>query len=326
MDRRIFLTGVSALLAAPLAAEAQQAGKVYRLGILSPGGRPSPGTSSGHLHLIEVLRELGYVEGQNLVVERRYAEGKNDQLPGLARELVRTPVDVIVAATTTAVEAAKDATKTIPIVMGFAIDPVGRGFVTSLGRPGGNITGVSYSVGPEIHQKRLELIKEAVPRAVRIAVLAGGDTPQSTRQETQKAASSLGVKLIVVEVQGAEYERAFATMVAERADALAVLGSPSLNTDRRRIIELAARHRLPAIYEWREHAEDGGLMAYGASNRDLNRRVAAFVDRIFKGANPATLPVEQPTVFELVVNLRTAKALGLTIPSSVLRRADHVIE
>jgi len=322
MDRRSFLTGVSALLAAPLAAEAQQAGRIYRLGILSSGGLPPP---PEHLRFIEVLRELGYVEGQNLVVERRYAEGKTDRLPGLARELVRIPVDVIVPVSV-AVDAAKDATKTIPIVMALAINPVGRGVVSSLARPGGNITGVSYEVGPGIVSKRLELLKEAVPRAARIAGLAGGDTSQTHRQETQKAASSLGVKLIIVEVRGAEYERAFATMVAERADALAVMGSPTLNTDRRRIIELAARHRLPAIYEWREHAEEGGLMAYGASLRDLYRRVAAFVDRIFKGANPATLPVEQPTVFELAVNLRAAKALALTIPSSVLRRADHIIE
>jgi len=325
MDRRSFLTGVSAWLAAPLAAEAQQAGKVYRLGILSPSAPPRPGEYSGRFHLIEVLRELGYVEGQNLVVERRYAEGQTDQLPGLARELVRIPVDVIVAVSV-AVGVAKDATKTIPIVMGFAIDPVGRGFVSSLARPGGNITGVSYSVGPEIAQKRLELLKEAVPRAARIAALAGRDTGQIARQETQKAAASLGVKLILVEVRSGEYERAFATMAAERADALAVMGSTILNADRRRIIELAARHRLPAIYEWREHTEEGGLMSYGASNRDLYGRVATFVDRIFKGANPATLPVEQPTVFELVVNLRAAKALALTIPSSVLLRADHVIE
>jgi putative ABC transport system substrate-binding protein len=319
MDRRIFLTGLSALLAAPLAAEAQQAGKVYRLGILSPGGLPAP---SGHLQIVETLRERGYVEGQNLVVERRYAEGKTDRLPGLAQELVRIPVDVILAVGGTAIDVARDATKTIPIVMGFGSE----GFVSSLARPGGNITGVSYSVGPEIAQKRLGLLKEAVPRAARIAGLASGDTLQSWRQETQKAASSLGVKLIVVEVLGREYERAFATMVAERADALAVMPSPTLNTDRRRIIELAARHRLPAIYEWREHVEEGGLMAYGANGRDLYRRVAAFVDRIFKGANPATLPVEQPTVFELAVNLRAAKALALTIPSSVLRRADHIIE
>jgi putative ABC transport system substrate-binding protein len=214
--------------------------------------------------------------------------------------------------------------------MGFG----GPGFVSSLARPDGNITGVSYSAGPEIYQKRLQLLREAVPRAARIAGLASMDTAQITRigvgsveqQETQKAASSLGVKLIVVEVRGAEYERAFATMVAERADALVVMSSSILNADRRRIIELAARHRLPASYEWRESVEEGGLMAYGASNRALYRRVASFVDRIFKGAIPAELPVEQPTVFELVINLKTAKALGLTIPPSLLQRADQVIE
>jgi putative tryptophan/tyrosine transport system substrate-binding protein len=312
------------MLAAPITVEAQT-GKVYRLGILVPGGRPPPGTSSGIGDLIEELRELGYVEGRNLVVERRFAEGRTHRLPGLAGELVHIPVDVVVAVATAA-ESAKDATKTIPIVMGFATDPVGRGLVSSLARPGGNITGVTYSVGPEIGQKRLALLKEAVPRAVRIAGLADADTTQSMRQETQKAASSLGVQLISVEVRAREYERAFATMVAERADAVAVMGSSILNVDRRRIIELAARHRLPAIYEWREHTEEGGLMAFGASRRGLYRRVATFVDRIFKGANPATLPVEQPTIFELAVNLKTAKALGLTVPQSLLLRADHIIE
>ncbi len=324
MDRRGFL-GALALLAVPPATEAQLAGKVYRVGILSPGGRPLHDAVAGHVVLIEVLRELGYVEGHNLGVERRYAEGKTDRLPAMARELVRVPVDVIVAVSS-AVEVAQDATKTIPIVMGFASNPVGRGFVSSLARPGGNITGVSYSVGPEINHKRLELLKEAVPRAARIAGLAGRDTSQSHRQATQKAASSLGVNLIVVEARGAEYERAFATMMAARADAVAVMGSSILNTDRRRIIELAARHRLPAIYEWREHAEEGGLMAYGASVRDLYRRVAHFVDRIFKGASPAELPVEQPTAFELAVNLKTAKTLGLVLPPSLLARASQVIE
>jgi putative ABC transport system substrate-binding protein len=323
--RRFLLTSLSSAVAGPLAAGAQQAGKVYRLGILSPAGLP-PRRASSHLHIIDVLREVGYVEGQTLLVERRYADGKFDRLPGLARELVQTKVDVIVAVGA-AVGAAKDATKTIPIVMGIVADPVGSGYVTSLSRPGGNVTGVTYSVGTEIHQKRLALLKEAVPRAARIAGLAGKDTGPPSRQATQHAASSLGVKLIVVEVRGAEYEGAFATIVAERAEALAVMGSTILNIDRKRIIELAARHRLPAIYEWPEHAEeDGGLMAYGASVRDLYRRVAGFVNRIFKGANPAELPVEQPTVFELVINLKTANALGLTIPPSLLARADQVIQ
>jgi putative ABC transport system substrate-binding protein len=321
IDRRTFISGISVgLFAAPRAIEAQPVGKVYRLGFLSPGGQPPAGTSGGYIE--KMLRELGYVEGQNLVVERRYAEGKTDRLPGLARELVGIPVDGIVAVSDTAIDAAKDATKTIPLIMGFG----GPRFVSSLARPGGNITGVSYSVGPEIHQKRLELLKEAVPRAVQIAGLAGGDTTQVTREETRKAASILGLKLNVVEVRGGEYERAFATIIAKRADALAVMSSPSFYAARRRIIELAARHRLPAIYEWPEQAEEGGLMSYGASIRELYRRVAIFVDRIFKGAKPADLPVEQPTKFELVINLKTAKALGLTIPPLLLQRADQVIQ
>jgi ABC-type uncharacterized transport system substrate-binding protein len=318
---------MATVLAAPRVAEAQQAEKVYRLGILSPGSPTPPGTYSGTLHVIEVLRELGYVAGRNLEVEGRYAEGRADRLLGLARELVQLRADVILTIGP-ADEAAKEATKTIPIVMGLSSDPVARGLVASLARPGGNITGVSYSEGPEIAAKRLELIKEAVPRAGRIAVLGEGDSFQSQRQArqvTQKAASSLGVKLVDVNAQGANYSQAFRTMVAERAGAL-VLGSVKLNADRNRIIELAARHRLPAIYEWREHVEEGGLMAYGASNRGLFRRVASFVDRIFKGVNPAELPIEQPTVFELVINLKTAKALGLTFPPSLLARADQVIE
>jgi putative ABC transport system substrate-binding protein len=321
--RRTFLTGSFAVLAVPLVAQSQQK-KVYRLGILSPGGPPAPRAMS-HLHIIEVLRELGYAEGRNLVIDRRYADGQIDRLPELARELVAVPMDVIVAIGS-AVDAAKSATRTVPIVMGIGADPVERGNVASLARPGGNITGVTYSVGPEISQKRLELLREAVPRAVRIAALAGRDTGPRMKRETQKAAAALGVQVFTVEVRGTEYERAFATIVAERADALAVLPSPTLNVDRRRIIELAARHRLPAIYEWSGHAEEGGLMTYGANARDLFRRVAIFVDRIFKGAEAASMPVEQPTVFDLMINLKTAKALGLTIPRSLLLRADQAIE
>ncbi len=217
-------------------------------------------------------------------------------------------------------------TKTIPIVMGFATDPVGRGFVASLGRPGGNITGVAYAEGPEIAAKRLELIGETVPRVARIAVLGAGDSSPSIRHATQKAASSLQVKLIAVDIRGDDYDGAFGAMMAERPRALVVLGSAILNANRKRIIALAAQHRLPAIYEWREHVEEGGLMAYGASIRGLQRNVATFVDRIFKGADPATIPVELPTTFELTINLKTAKALGLAIPPALLQRADQVIE
>jgi putative ABC transport system substrate-binding protein len=322
IDRRTFVYGLGAgILTAPLATEAQQTGRVYRLGALSPA-------RFGSLAVILVsLRELGYVEGQNLVVEQRSADGQLDKLPQLARELAQLRPDVIVASSAGAIEAARDATRTIPIVMGFTTDPVGLGFVTSLARPGGNITGVSYSAGPEIAGKRLELIREAVPRAGRIAVLSTRETAsQSQVQEARNAASRLGVELVVAEVRGDDYDRAFAAMTAKQPGALFVLGSPILNRDRKRIIALAAKHRLPAIYEWREHVDEGGLMAYGSDISALYRRVATYVDRIFKGANPADLPVEQPTKLELVINMRTAKALGLTIPPSLLLRADQVIE
>ena len=271
------------------------------------------------------LGELGYVEGQNLLVERRFAGGKTDRLPRLARELVQLRVDVIVAVSNEAIQATKDATNTIPIVM-IGGSVVARGFVASLAQPGGNITGVVMTE-TTLAAKRLELLKEAAPRAVRIAILAASEEDHETQlREAKEAAASLGVTLIVVEVRGGDYGSAFAKMVSERAQALFVFSSPLLNRDRRRIIELAARHRLPAIYQWREHAEEGGLMAYGSNLSELSRRMAAYVDRILKGARPADLAVEQPTVYELVVNLKTAKTLGLTIPPSVLARADQVIQ
>jgi putative ABC transport system substrate-binding protein len=306
-----------ALLAAPLAVEAQPAGKVYRLGILSPAAPQPSGMYDGRRDLIEVLRELGYVEGRNLDVER---------LPALAAELVQRRVDVVVALSPVAFRAAQEATKTIPIVILFAgSDPVELGLVSSLARPGGNVTGVV--LGSLLAGKRLELLKEAVPRATRIAMLvAGASSGQAQLQEAQRAAALLGVRLIVIEAKGRDYERAFATMRGERADALFVAASPILHADRGRIIELAARYRLPAIYQWAEHVEEGGLMAYGASQRWAIRRVATYVDRMFKGANPAELPVEQATVLTLALNLKTAKALGLTIPQSVLARADEVIQ
>ena len=329
VTRRAFLaTLTGGLLAAPLAVVAQQAGKVYRLGMLMPGVRGDPSSPLTANILPVILRELGYIEGQNLVIERRFAEGKLDRLPGLARELAQLRLDVLVAASPLPVRAAKDATKTIPIVMLLSYsDPVELGFVASLARPGGNITGVVLAAEPTMVAKRLELIKEAVPRVARIAVLATNEAPSRTQvQWAEKAAPALAVTLVAVEVHDADYDRAFATIVAERADALSVVASVILSTGRQRIIQLAAKHRLPAIYDWREHVEEGGLMAYGSSVSAFTRRAAVYVDRIFKGANPAELPVERATKFELVINLKTAKALGLTIPPSLLQRADQVIE
>jgi len=315
-----------ALLAAPFVAEAQSAGKVYRLGMLSPAAPPPSVMYDGRRDLVAVLRELGYVEGRNLEVERRYAEGRVERLPALAAELVQRRVDVVVAFSAVAFRAAQEATKTIPIVILFAgSDPVELGLVPSLARPGGNVTGVV--LGSLLAGKRLELLKEAVPRAARIAMLTAGESSGRAQvQEAQQAAALLGVRLVVVEAQGRDYERAFTTMRGERADALFVAASPVLHGDRGRIIELAARYRLPAIYQWAEHVEEGGLMAYGASQRWAIRLVATHVDRMFKGANPAELPVEQATVLTLALNLKTAKALGLTIPQSVLARADEVIQ
>jgi putative ABC transport system substrate-binding protein len=332
MDRRCFLLrSLAGIIAAPLAAEAQQAGKVYRLGLLAPTTviSPSPTSPGVASFAVNALRELGYVEGKNLIVERRYTLGKMDRLPALARELVQLDLDVIVAVTADAVQAVRDATATTPIVMftGWGTDPVGAGWVTSLAHPGRNVTGILISAEGTLASKRLELIKEAVPRVVRVALLNRDD--QSLRNqvvEAHKAAASLGVKLVVTEVRRGDYSRAFSAMSAERPDALFVLASSVFYSDRAQIIELAAKYRLPAMYEWREQVQAGGLMAYGSSLSGLSGRVAAYVDRIFKGAKPADLPIEQPTKFELVINLKTAKALGLTIPPSLLLRADQVIE
>jgi ABC-type uncharacterized transport system substrate-binding protein len=321
MDRRAFVIGLGAVLARPLAAEAQQAGRIYRLGILSPAPFTSLDVIAG------ALRELGYVEGQNLAVDRRYAEGNPDRLPALARALVQLRPDAIVAVGAESIRAARDATRTVPIVMGFTTDPVAQGFVTSLSRPGGNVTGVAYAVGPEIAAKRMELLSETVPKTTRIGVLSTSETAsQSQVRQARTAASRLGVELVAVEATNKGYDGAFAALLTQRVGAVFVVGSPILNRDRKQIIALAAKHRLPAIYEWREHAMEGGLMAYGGDISVLYHRVADYIDRIFRGAKPADLPVEQPTKFELVINLKTAKALGLTIPPSLLLRADQVIE
>jgi putative ABC transport system substrate-binding protein len=322
--RRAFLavTG-GGLLAWTLAGRAQQPDRTYRLGMIRLT-RPTDLVATG---VPLAMREIGYVEGRNLVVEARYAEGNIERLPALARELVERRVDVIVAVGTAAVRAAKDATTTIPIVMFGNFDPVAAGLVASLGRPGGNVTGVLIAPEGTLAAKKLELLKEAVPRATRMALLAPDDPNfRLQAQEVRNAAAAMGIALAVVEVRGGDYERAFAAIAADRAAALFVGAHTLFSADRRRIIDLAAKHRLPAIYEWPEQVEDGGLMSYGGSLTAAYRRVAAYVDRLFKGARPGDLPIDQPSKLEFVINLRTAKALGLGLPSSLLLRADRVIE
>jgi len=330
VDRRTFLAGTGAvLLAAPLAAEAQQAGKVARIGLLSLNLVPNR-------HLGEAfrqgLRDLGYVEGRNVVIEYRDAEGKPERLPALAAELVALKVDVIVTGGgTPPALAAKQATKTIPIVFSSVPDPVTDKLVTSLARPGGNVTG-SSNLNPELVGKCLEQLKQVVPGVSRVAVLwQPGAMDERTEQDILKAADvaarALGVRLQVVEARGsADVDRALSDITRARAAALTVLPSAMLFTERRRLVALAAKNRLPAVYAQREFVDAGGLMSYGPNLADLFRRAAVYVDKILKGAKPADLPVEQPTKFELVINLKTAKALGLTIPPSVLGRADEVIQ
>jgi putative ABC transport system substrate-binding protein len=321
MPRRAFLAAIAGgLLAAPLAVEAQEAGKSARIGLL--GDVPSFLDEAFR----EGLRELGYIEGQNIVIERRSAEWKYERLPGLAADLVRLKVDVIVAASPAATKAAKQATSTIPIVFTVSGDPVADGFVASLARPGGNITGLA-TIGPELVGKQLEMLN--TPRWVlgfwRTATRETlGATPL---RQAVGSARGLGVQLHSLEARTpSEIETAFAAMRRQRVDGILVLRDAVFRAQRAQIIDLAAKNRLPAVYGLREEAEAGGLIAYGASVPQLYRRAATYVDRILKGAKPADLPVEQPTEFELVINLKTAKALGLTIPPSLLQRADQVIE
>ena len=334
MRRRIgglIVTLALSLLAAPPAAEAQQAKKVHRIGILLIGSREAPVTRALFDAFRQGLRERGYVEGQNIVIEYRSAQGKIERFPDLVAELVRLKVDLIFTGNTPAARAAKEATNTIPIVVAAMADPVGDGLIASLARPGGNITGSTF-LGPELVPKRLELLKEAVPGASRVAVLwhpgvYGERTMRDMVKETEVAAQTLGVQLQLLEARGPnDFDRAFSAMSTGRAGALIVFPSPMFYNEHRRIVDLAAKSRLPAIYAFREAVEAGGLMAYGASIPDLFRRAATFVDKILKGRKPADLPVEQPTRFELVINMKTAKALGLTFPPSILVRADQVIQ
>jgi putative ABC transport system substrate-binding protein len=330
ITRRDFISALAGgLLAAPLAAEAQPPEKVPRVGYLNPGS-PSDPLSQRRLEAFrQGLRDLGYVEGQNIAIESRWAEGQYDRYPALAADLVRSKVDVIVAQSGAATQAAQQATRTIPIVMSLVNDPVGSGLVASLARPGGNVTGLTI-ISPDLVGKQLQLLKEVVPEVSRVALLRHPDNPASAAQlrEAEAAARALGVRLQTLEARGPqEIDSAFAAMTRERAGALLIIPDAIFVNQRRQIAELAAKRRLPSIYGGTTgYAEAGGLMVYGPNPLDLKRRAATYVDKILKGAKPGDLPVEQPTKFELVINLKTAKALGLTIPQSLLLRADEVIE
>ena len=317
-----------ALLAAPLAVEAQQqTPTMIRVGFLVNGSR------SSNLARIEAFRqglsELGYVEGHSIVIEYRYGEGKTQRFPALVTELVQRNVAVIVVGGATATQAAKQVTTRIPLVMTNVTDPVGLGLVASLARPGGNLTGVS-NLAPELGGKRLERLQETVPQLTRVAVLGDPSSPSHAPgwRETERAAQLLGVQVQSVEVREPkpDFAGAFATITRYRADALVTLSQPLILVYRKQIVDFTATRRMPAIFHTREFVEAGGLMSYGANVPDLYRRAATFVDKILKGANPADLPVEQPAKFDMIINLKTAKTLGLTIPPGVLARADEVIQ
>ena len=333
MERRAFLgTLTGGLLAAPFAAQAQQT-KVYRVGFLFHGSPPPPGEFGSPLILTNVvltntLRELGYIEGRNIVIDRRCADSKMERFPILAAELVALKPDVLVATSTPGGLAAQRATATIPIVLAEVSDPVGTGLVASLARPGENVTGVTI-MASGLSAKRLEMLKTAVPRLSRVLVLSYLVDPIAAPQvkELESAARSLGVKLLVQDVQsGDDLPAAFDAGARWHADGLLTTAESILVVQRKRIVELASHHRLPALYPYRSVVDSGGLMAYDSFTADLQARTATYVDRILKGENPSQLPVEQPTKVELVINLKTAKALGLTIPPSLLLRADQVIE
>ncbi len=328
-----------ALLAAPVPSPGQQPAKVYRIGFL--GGSMFAPTEDTHPQKCPItggpnwqawvagLRERGYIPGQDLVIECRWDGGRYERAPALAAELVGLKVDLILATSYPRARAAKEATSTIPIVMVYVAEPVASGLVASLAHPGGNVTGVSYTAGPEIAGKHLQLLKEAVPKLSRVAVLLYPDYPLTAAflREAQAAARALGLTLQSYEVRAPEeFEAAFTAMTKARADGLVVQMHPIVFAHPRQITELAALSRLPAVYPYRDLVEAGGLMAYEANAPAMFRRAPMYVDKILKGANPGDLPVERPTKFDLIINLKTAKALGLTIPQSLLSRADEVIQ
>jgi ABC-type uncharacterized transport system substrate-binding protein len=327
MDRRTFVsTAAGALLVKAFPANAQPAKKVPRIGVLVPG---APATAS-HLTaaFTQGMREHGYVDGQNVVVERRFGDNRAERISEIAAELVRLKVDVIVTSSDLGIAAVKQQTQTIPIVMANSSDPVGTGFVASLARPGGNVTGLT-GISSELSAKRLELLKEVVPGLSRVAIVWNPDLRGAVFEykETASAARALRLQLQAVEVNRADdFDRAFSALTTGRAEALIVVPSPLAFANRGQITSLAQKHRLPTLYGQREYVDAGGLIAYGSNLADAWRRAATFVDKILKGAKPGELPIEQPTKFELVINLKTAKALGLTIPQSLLLRADEVIQ
>jgi putative ABC transport system substrate-binding protein len=326
MDRRTFMAGiVGSVLSAPRAARAQQAAKVYRIGFLWD----SPAVFPDALEAFrQGLRELGYVEGRNIAIEYRWAEGKPERMRELAEELVRLKVDVIVAPSSIYTAAAKRATSAIPIIFMSHADPIGSGHVASLARPGGNATGLTIMM-TETNVKGLELLKEAVPGLTRVAVIFDPATPSHTPglKAVEAAGPKLGLRIQPVAVRSAtEYDSAFAAIVRERADGVLILSTPLYTAGAKRLADLGLAHKLPSLYAPRQHVEVGGLMSYGPDRADMYRRGATYVDKILKGTRPADLPVQQATKFELVINLKTAKALGLTIPHSVLVRATEVIQ
>ena len=322
MDRRTFIGAAAAFLGAALAAEAQPARP--RIGFLSNG---NPTTLSSQDEAFRrSLRELGWIDGQNVTIEYRWLEGNPERLPRLIAELVHAKVDVILLSGTPAIRAAQKVTRTIPIVFIVLTDPVTLGFVPSLAHPGGNMTGVA-SQFEELITKQLQLLKEAVPNLSRVGLLNQSGLPAVVLAAAETAARSLGLTTRPLNVTGgAEFENAFKLARSERAGAILVLPSPYFDAQRARLIELAAQYRLPAFYEFRNYVKDGGLMSYGPSINEMYARSATYVDRILKGANPGDLAIERPTRFELVINLKTAAALGLAVPQSLLQRADEVIQ
>jgi putative ABC transport system substrate-binding protein len=329
--RREFITLLGGVAAWPLSVNAQPSAKIPRIGLMVTGSLESPEARVQLDAFRQGLRQLGYTEGRNIAIEYRGADGRIERFPNLAAELVRLEVDLIFAANTRAALAARQATSTIPIVSAVMGDPVEDGLVASLAQPGGNVTGLTF-LAPELTAKRMQLLKDALPNVSRVAALwhpgaYGERTMDDMLKATESAARTLGVQLQLIEVRAAgELERAFSTMMKERAEALFLFPTPMLFLARRRIIELAATNRLPSVSQAREFVELGGLIAYGANINDLFRRSTVYVDKILKGAKPADLPVEQPTRFELVINLKTAKTLGIDLPLGLMIRADEMIE